>query len=249
MENKSNVISQESMVLNQNMKEKGRLWVGVMYPESMVPNWQEEIEDLIELPFVYIVHDKDVDSDGKPKKEHVHLIICFNSPTTRRNALSIFQKLGICNVIQRVINFNHKYAYLIHDTEKAKKQGKYQYPPEARISGNGFSYDHYIVDEISDVERRRIKRELVHLVREKQFFDFGQLCDYLEDNYDTVYQDVAYAATSLLYKRCEANYLQDLREKAKDRKDKQFELIEHELGILHCQVEALLDSKQKEEQE
>ena len=43
-----------------NPKVKVRYWWGILYPENMIENWKDEIEDVLQLPFCYCVHDKDI---------------------------------------------------------------------------------------------------------------------------------------------------------------------------------------------
>ena len=35
-------------------------------------NWQDDIADLVQVPFAYCVHDKDVDEQNEGRKPHVH---------------------------------------------------------------------------------------------------------------------------------------------------------------------------------
>ena len=41
---------------------KAKFWAGVVYPENMVEGWQEKIGDILQLPYCYILHDKDKDT-------------------------------------------------------------------------------------------------------------------------------------------------------------------------------------------
>ena len=43
-----------------NPKVKVRYWWGILYPENMIENWKDQIEDVLQLPFCYCVHDKDL---------------------------------------------------------------------------------------------------------------------------------------------------------------------------------------------
>ena len=43
---------------------KVKLWEGICYPENMRDDWQDEIDDILQVPFAYAVHDIDHDLDG-----------------------------------------------------------------------------------------------------------------------------------------------------------------------------------------
>ena len=38
---------------------KVKLWEGICYPENMLDDWQEEIDDILQVPFAYAIHDID----------------------------------------------------------------------------------------------------------------------------------------------------------------------------------------------
>ena len=48
---------------------KVKLWEGICYPENMLDDWQEEIDDILQVPFAYAIHDIDQTrraSSGRP---------------------------------------------------------------------------------------------------------------------------------------------------------------------------------------
>jgi hypothetical protein len=49
---------------------KVKLWEGICYPENMRDDWQDEIDDILQVPFAYAVHDIDHDqkrASGRPE--------------------------------------------------------------------------------------------------------------------------------------------------------------------------------------
>lgn len=64
---------------------KVKLWEGICYPENMLDDWQEEIDDILQVPFAYAIHDIDHDQKSKQRKTHVHIIVVWggNSPGRR----------------------------------------------------------------------------------------------------------------------------------------------------------------------
>ena len=53
---------------------KSRYWVGVLYPENMIENWEDKIAEVLELPFAYCIHNVDKDTKSEHRKDHVYLV-------------------------------------------------------------------------------------------------------------------------------------------------------------------------------
>lgn len=163
-----------------NTKAKARYWSAVVWLENLRPDWEDVIDDILEFPFAYCVHTMDKDSTSEHRKDHAHIMIAFNNTTTYNNAFNIFMKLSAegskcLSGLQETRNVRKQYEYLIHNTEKAKKQGKYQYPASARITGNNFDIGFFeqlsiadeeaILDEIEDIIINDNISNFLHLVK------------------------------------------------------------------------------------
>ena len=103
--------------------QKAKYWWAVMYPENMVPGWQNDIDEILQLPYAYCIHDQDTDEENEERKIHLHLIIAFPNTTTYNHALGVFSELNArgkiaVNECKRVISMRQAYNYLIHDTDK-----------------------------------------------------------------------------------------------------------------------------------
>ncbi|MBR5544618.1 MAG: hypothetical protein IKU66_04015, partial [Clostridia bacterium] len=68
---------------------KARFWVGVLYPENMVEDWETKIGDIVQLPYAYCIHDKDLEKDGDDRKVHTHIILAFPNTTTQKHAFNV----------------------------------------------------------------------------------------------------------------------------------------------------------------
>lgn len=164
---------------------KARYWVAVMYPENMIDNWEDVISEKLQRPYAYCIHDKCFDENGEIRKTHVHLILVYGSPTTYKNALSVFKELEkpdcvAVNKCERVIGIRYMYDYLIHDTDNAKQKGKYQYPAEERKTGNGFDIGAY--EQLTLTDKNNIKREISQIIVEKRILNFYDLNNYVMEN-------------------------------------------------------------------
>lgn len=148
-----------------------------MWPESMRSDWKDCIAEELEIPFAYCIHDKDVDKVGAIRKEHVHILVAFNNTTTYNHALRLFQRLGVCDTVKNVISVRNMYDYLIHDTDDARKKGKFQYLVEERILGNHFDIGSY--EQLSLERKKEIKKEIINLIDGMNFQDFWELTQYI----------------------------------------------------------------------
>ena len=210
------------------MAGEGRYWVAVCYPENMLEHWQDKIDDILELPFCYCIHDKDHLADYKPnvhdsdedkqgfddetgkRKTHVHIIIAFNNSTTYKNAYNTFMKLSAdgkkCLAFcQKVISIKAKYDYLIHGRPKDKTQGKYQYDPSERIEGNNFDIGAYM--QVSEGEKRKIRRKIAGYILENQFTNYYDLYCYVISTCEDDYEDVLCSYNGFFSNLCKGVYL------------------------------------------
>ena len=70
------------------MAEKARYWAGICYPENMVEDWKECIGELLQVPYCYCQHNKDVTTEKEERKDHVHIIITF--PNSKQKLLLFY---------------------------------------------------------------------------------------------------------------------------------------------------------------
>ena len=176
---------------------KNRYWTAICYPENMVSDWEEYVEELLQVPFAYCIHDKGLELEtGEERKVHVHVILVFQAPTTQKHAYEIFHNLSAPGKkclpsCKPVYNMERMYRYLIHDTEDARKKGKYLFPKEERKTGNCFDIGAYI--QVSKEEKDQAFDNLTALIltnRITNFADFvARSLDVFSDEHD-LYRDV-----------------------------------------------------------
>lgn len=182
------------------MASKNRYWVAVGYPESMIPDWESRISDLVQVPYAYCIHDKDTDTISNERKSHVHIILAFSNTTTYKHALEVFQTLGVIKYCEPVFNIRHKYDYLIHDTKAAIEAGKHLYAESERITGNNFDIGFY--EQISSGEKKAMLKEIKQFQRDNEIDNFYTLSCLVEDNFDYRYSEVLDDFSGILEKRC-----------------------------------------------
>lgn len=172
---------------------KARYWVGILYPENMIDDWQDLISEKLQLPFAYCIHDKCFDKEGNHRKTHVHLMIVFNNTTTYNHALSVFKTLekDDCVAIskcERVIGVRLMYEYLIHNTDDAKKKKKHLYDITERVTGNNFDIGSY--EQISLSDEEDIISAICDIIDINQFTNFYDMDKYIRKECDSEFRRV-----------------------------------------------------------
>lgn len=189
---------------------KARFWVGILYPENMLSGWESDIGDIVELPYAYCIHNKDLDKEGEHRKDHVHLMLAFPNTTTKKHAMSVFELLNAngksaLNEIKAVINVRSMYDYLIHNTETSIKQGKYAYDPSERIIGNNFDIGAF--EQLGAAEKNDMCKELCNVIIEKNFTNFADFYIYVIETYeDTNFFEILRSHSGLFERLTRSNY-------------------------------------------
>lgn len=190
-------------------EEKAKYWWAVLYPENMIKSWQDDIAEVLQLPFAYCVHDKDTLGHDGDRKKHIHLIVVWNNNTTYNAAFRRFAKLNAegkqaFNKIEVCGDIKHCFDYLIHDTDNCRKKGKYQYPKEERIEGNNFDIGAYAQVSLGD-KRELVKKLSRELVKHK-FTDYVDWFEYVCNLDDMLSLEVALSYSGHFERLCKGMY-------------------------------------------
>lgn len=193
-----------------NQGNKARYWNGVLYPENMIENWEDEISYILQIPYAYCIHDKDKNNDGTDRKTHIHIIIVFPNTTTYNHALSVLNELSkdgtsAINKVERTKNIRFSYDYLIHNTDDCKKKNKYLYDISERITGNNFDIGAY--EQIGLVEKNEIFVELSEAIRKNGFTNYMDFYEFVVDTFDDMnYIEIMRTYSNHFEKLTKGNY-------------------------------------------
>ena len=180
--------------------ERARNIAAILYPESMLDDWPELLASW-GLPVAYCIHDKDHLADGElDRKVHVHVYLRAAN-TTLRYAKKLFETLcdktkrqsdgsfvtSCCMPVCKINNPREKYDYLIHATERAKKDNKFQYSPLERIEINNFDIGAY--EQESQEEKAERVENLVDIIILNRISNMVELRNYLQSVSDPSSED------------------------------------------------------------
>lgn len=155
---------------------KKRYWACVFYPESLPSNW----EDLLissGLSCCYALHDKDINPDNTTKKEHYHVIICYDGPTTYNNVVKFLEPFN-CPIPQPLEQVRGYFRYLTHKDNPEK----YQYDESIIQCINGFDTADYT--ELTKSQIDSIKFEITKFIIDNDIYEYADLIETLH-NLDT----------------------------------------------------------------
>lgn len=192
---------------------KAKYWTAVLYPESLIDNWQVLCNDLLQVPFSYCIHDKDKDGHNGDRKPHVHFILCFPNTTTYKHALETFQRIQPnCNYCEQVLNIRYMYNYLIHNTESCKKAKKYLYDVSERVEGNNFDIGSF--EQLSLTDKNEMLEKLCDFIIEQKYDNFTDFFIDFKCNFDKSYFEIVRSYSGMLERLCKGNYLKRCKAKA-----------------------------------
>ena len=104
-------------------KARTRNYATVVYPESAPENWRDLLSDFMVPCFISPLHDKDMNPQNEPKKEHYHVLLMFDSVKTADQAREVFDAIGGVGC-ERVQSLRGYARYLCHLDNPEKAQYK-----------------------------------------------------------------------------------------------------------------------------
>ena len=156
---------------------KKRYWACVFYPDSLPDNWEQLLIDS-GLSCCYALHDQDINPDNTTKKEHYHVILAYDGPTTYKNVVNFLQQFK-CTVPQPLEQVRGYFRYLTHKDNPEK----YQYDDTSIICLNGFNPSDY--NELTKSQIESIKFQIINFIIDNDIYEYADLVEVLH-NQDTM---------------------------------------------------------------
>lgn len=184
----------------------------ILYPENMVDNWQNEIDKLLQIPYCYCIHDKDLLKEKKEeRKKHIHLIVAFPNTTTLNHAFNVINRLSAPNKcaipnnrIEACVNIRYCYNYLIHDTDDCRKSRKHLYDLSERVEGLNFDIGTY--EQISMRDKLLMVEDIDDLVIKECICNYADLKIRIKEVFDLRYWDIFHSYSSHYNRLCNGMY-------------------------------------------
>lgn len=154
---------------------KKRNWAFVLYPESAPVNWMEKLQLTGLNIAISPLHEYDINPDNTPKKAHYHIILCYSGPTSFNVVSKLTSELNqpIPIALEQIKGY---YRYFTHKDNPEK----YQYSESDIKTLNGFNVIDYV--ELTNSENLELKRKIIDLIRELDFYEYYDLIEYLSLN-------------------------------------------------------------------
>lgn len=199
-----------------NTISKSKAWVGIGYPESLPENWLDVLEHTCLYVSISPLHNADVVKKdyttldgieykaGDKKKEHFHIMVVWDGPTTLKNALTVFNRIGI-NYIESVYSISGQYDYFSHKNSPDKAQ----YEESDIVNLNGFDISNF--GELTHSQKTELKKEIFNYIRANNINEYSDLIDTLIDN-DYIDMFIVACDNTILY----TNYLKSRCFKKRD---------------------------------
>lgn len=154
---------------------KERYWTTLVYTDIKNKNWKDDLQATGLEIAISPLHNKDYNQDGTQKKEHYHILISFNGPTTYNNVRKISKELLSDVEVKPVKSVKGIIRYFTHKDN----------PEKAQYDENEIEYlNGYDVTDIlmTKTELEYMKKCIIQLARELKIDEYADLVNYTIDN-------------------------------------------------------------------
>lgn len=155
------------------MTNKHRYWWFLLYPESGLPEWKEELK-MRGLPIaISPLHEFDLkNEEGEIKKPHYHVILCYPGPTTF-NAVKSLTVDELKGTIPKALDsVKGAYDYLTHKNDPKK----FQYSEDEIELLNGF--DIIEMAQLSERDKAELNVSIINDINAHDIKEYADLCNY-----------------------------------------------------------------------
>lgn len=199
------------MAKGQPKDDRTMNWTCLLYPESVIENWKEELAELQVRLAVSPIHDKDFNADGTAKKPHYHVAFAFDGNKSYEQVHGITESFK-GTVPQRCKSLKATVRYMTHmdNPEKA------QYARGDITTFGGFDIDAMFLPTVS--ERYEVLRNIIEFIDNNDVIEFCDLVRYASaKQYDTWFPILADSAAYFI-----GQYIKSARGKVKDARSNKY---------------------------
>lgn len=186
---------------------KKRNWTFELYDDSCAKDWEEYLNST-GVPYIYALHDKDVNPTGEPKKPHYHVMMCFDGPVTYQNIKTYADRVKAANgVVQPVGSVRGMVRYFCHKDNA----DKHPYSEDILQCRNGFDPKDYFALTVSQI--KAFKRKVIEFIQDNEIEEYAELIDILLISDEIDMFDIANQNTFFF-----TQYIRSRRESARKKK-------------------------------
>lgn len=160
---------------------KHKYWRFIVYPESVINDWREEVK-LRGLQFaVSPLHEFDLDlrtETGELKKPHYHVLLAYPASTTYKNVKSLTVDTLHATVPLVCDNPQGAYDYFTHKYDP----DKFQYNADYIEHYNGFDISE--ISSVSEKDKALFSVSILQDIRNNHITEYCKLLEYYEKTED-----------------------------------------------------------------
>ena len=158
-----------------------RNWTGILYPDSAPDNWREIIKNEIIVPiYVSPLHHGWTGSElDEDKKDHYHVVIAFDGPKTKEQAVEILSMFGVV-MVKKVESMRGICRYLCHLDDPDKEQFGENYLSKITVYHTSID-EYFTICEMSE-DRLDCISQMLDFIDEQNIVSFYELLTYAKYN-------------------------------------------------------------------
>lgn len=179
------------------MSERSLYFASIVYLESAPENWIQILEETHIPSLISPLHDRDLNENGEPKKEHYHILCMFESLKSQQQYSNIVSKINA--VGSEMVLAPKSYAlYLAH--ENAPEKAQYDPKDIIALSGGKEFLDNL---RISSTNRQDIITDIIRFCQNENIDCYADIVEYSLDNNKEWFQVLVEGSASIML----TNYL------------------------------------------
>lgn len=167
---------------NSRRGQQAKGWAGILYPDSAVPDWREQLRQAHIEVLISPLHDKDVNANGDPKKPHYHVMLMFPTKVGFARAKVIWDAIGAIpekdkHGNNRALDSIKAYArYLVHIDD----HDKYRYNEDEIEAMGGAVWSAVALSESEETDL--LLDQIEEFIEEFQIVSFAAMVRYAREN-------------------------------------------------------------------
>lgn len=174
--------------------ERARTWTIIVYPESAPENWKGILDDLHIEWACSPLHDKDINGDGSQKKDHWHVILCFDGKKSYEQVKDIADSVN-SPIPKRCHSAKGMIRYFTH----IDNPDKVQYNRDQIEAHGGIDIDHFF--EASELQMLYYIQEMIDFIEANDIVEFRDLMLYAkETHFDSWFRLLSFNCANIMDK-------------------------------------------------